>query len=280
MAAPQIWEVLKVTGWPSVSCVVLAPLGTCGVWNCWDELRGDPGVDRGGDGGRGVGSHDSRPRIDSRDSVGEVNRGASAARSVGGAASLIFGRAPPIKRGRCGGTAETLRGLSTRGGNKLDEEPSLPCPSQAWRLSAVMDSHLGRSNDFACSFNALLVSNTVLRSPTHIDPLGVPSCKRAISGVMDVMGNDALDLRVGSQGRILVSGRSGSSTVKGRLNGHSVFSNCKIASKTSRSCCAQRTSSSSPIGTSIRQYWGRRICRINLLDSSSTHHTWLFGSIG
>ena len=61
-------------------------------------------------------------------------------------------------------------------------------------LSVVVDSHLGRSNDFACSFNALLVSNTVLRSPTHIDPLGVPSCRRAISGVMDVRGNDALDL--------------------------------------------------------------------------------------
>lgn len=205
--------------------------------------------------------------------------GASVVRSDGGAASLIFGREPPIKRGRCGGTAETLRGLSTRPGNRLDEARSLPCPPTDRPLSDDIESLLGRSNDVACSFNALLISNSVLKSPPHIDPLDVPSCRRAISGVMDARGSDALDLRA-VQGRYLVSGRSGSSTVKGRLNGHSVFSNCRIASKTSRSCCAQRTSSSSPIGTSIRQYWGRLICRINLLDSSSTHHTWLFGRIG
>jgi hypothetical protein len=186
-----------------------------------------------------------------------------------------------VKKGRCGGTAETLRGLSTRAGNRLDGVRLLLCPFTAWSLSVVAHSCLRGNNDLACSSNALLVSPTVLRSPMHIDPLGVPSCRRAISGVTDARDSDSLDLR-GVQGRLLagVSGRSGSSTVKGRLNGHSVFSNCRIASKTSRSCCAKRASSSSPTGTSIRQYWGRRICRTNLLDSSSTHHTWLFGRIG
>jgi len=66
-----------------------------------------------------------------------------------------------------------------------------------------------------------------------------------------------LECRIGGvHGRFLtgVDGGSGSSTVNARLNGHSVFSNCRILSKTSRSSCARRSSSLFPTGTSIRQY--------------------------
>jgi hypothetical protein len=254
--------------------------GTVCTWSRWDELRGDPGVDRGGDGGRGVGSHDSRPWTDSKDSVGDWNLCASAGRSTG-PVSLIFGRGTAIREGRCGGAAETLRGLSVCAVGRKDTPQLGPVPR--WPLSVDTGSSAGPSKFLACSFKALLASSAVLKSPMHIDPLGVPSCRRATStGAMGLRGNDALDLRAGVQGRFLtgVCGRSGSSTVKDRWNGHSVFSNCRILSKTSRSCWARRTSSCSSTGTSIRQYCGRRICKTNLLDSSSTHHAWLLGRIG
>jgi hypothetical protein len=35
-------------------------------------MTGDPGLESGGDGGSGTVSHDSRPRRDSTDSVGDV----------------------------------------------------------------------------------------------------------------------------------------------------------------------------------------------------------------
>jgi len=111
----------------------------------------------------------------------------------------------------------------------------------------------------------------------------VPSCRRAAATeFVGVKGRESLDLRAGVHGRFLagVSGRSGSSTVKERWKGHSVFSNRRMASKTSRSCCTRRASSWSATGTSMRQYWGRRTCKTNLLDSWSTHQTWLFGRMG
>lgn len=50
-----------------------------------------------------------------------------------------------------------------------------------------------------------------------------------------------------------VCGLSGRVTVKLRSNGHGVFSNCNILSKTWRSRVALRISSSLPTGTSILQ---------------------------
>lgn len=104
------------------------------------------------------------------------------------------------------------------------------------------------------------------------------------AGVTGVGGRTVVDDRrdTGVHGRFLtgVCGRSGSSTVKPLLKGHSVFSNWRIWSNTARSSKARRASSWSPTGTSILQYCGRRIWRIYLLDSSSTHQHWLFGRIG
>lgn len=72
-------------------------------------------------------------------------------------------------------------------------------------------------------------------------------CRGVISaGVTGVGGNTADDLRdIGVHGRFLtgVCGRSGSSTVKPLLKGHSVFSNWRIWLSTSLSSKARRVSS-------------------------------------
>jgi len=103
------------------------------------------------------------------------------------------------------------------------------------------------------------------------------------TGVWSGVGGKAgYGLCAGVHGRFLtgVCGGSGSSTVKDLRKGHSVFSNCKILPSTSRKSWARCASSLQATGTSILQYCGLRICKMNLLESSSTHHTWLFGKIG
>lgn len=133
----------------------------------------------------------------------------------------------------------------------------------------------------------LVVPVALLLRTLIVSSLGGPRCTRAIwAGIVMALTGvgmmDSLDLLAGVHGLLIagVCGRSGSSTVKDRWKGHSVFSNWRIWSKTSRKSCARRISSGSSTGTSMRQYWGLRICRMNLLECSSTHQAWLFGNIG
>jgi hypothetical protein len=226
---------------------------------------GDPSSDKGGDGGRGTERHDSRLWRESRVSVESLIPGGWATVGCCEAAGLAH----------CNVSTDTgsgRRGKSAGSASTGESPPDLEACSST-----------GGSNARASLRSVVFTSAVVFMSPRDIAPRGVPLYTGAIStGVTGVRGKDVLDLRTGVHGRFFtgVCGRSGSLTVKDLLNGHSVFSNCRILSKTSRSSCARYTSSSFSTGSSILQYCGRRICKTNLLESSSTHQTWLLGRIG
>lgn len=111
VATLHVCEGLAVTAWSAVPVYEFPRTGRC----CGGgELRGDPGVDRGGDGGRGAESHDSRLRKVSRDSAEDLNTGASAG-TVAGPASPITSRGGALGETRLGRPAELpCRLLSAR----------------------------------------------------------------------------------------------------------------------------------------------------------------------
>jgi hypothetical protein len=91
-----------------------------------------------------------------------------------------------------------------------------------------------------------------------------------------------LGLSFGLHGFLIIGtlGGSGNSTWKLRLNGQGVFSNSMICARTDLRFSVIVAWLGSVSGNSIRQNSGLRICRTNLLESSSTHQQRDFAIIG